>query len=242
MTVKEHYDNHLGAFYSWMIGDFTERQKEQQAILEQLEIKPCNNKIAIDLGAGHGLQAVSLAQSGFKVKAIDFNGQLLAELELNRGDQPVEIINDDLLNVKKYGLPAPEVITCCGDTITHLSTTGELRQLIGDCAEILVPNGKLVLSFRDYTHALSGDSRFIKVKSDDTRILTCCLDYDATSILVTDMLYEKENNNWVQKISSYTKLRILPEEVINMLKENGFVIQANIVINRFVYLVAVKVV
>ena len=27
MSVKEHYDNHLGNFYSWMIGDFISKQK-----------------------------------------------------------------------------------------------------------------------------------------------------------------------------------------------------------------------
>ena len=26
MTVKEHYDNYLGNFYSWLVGDFTNKQ------------------------------------------------------------------------------------------------------------------------------------------------------------------------------------------------------------------------
>jgi hypothetical protein len=30
MTVKEHYDQHLGNFYAWMSGDFTEKQREQK--------------------------------------------------------------------------------------------------------------------------------------------------------------------------------------------------------------------
>jgi hypothetical protein len=30
MAVKEHYDNHLGKYYSWMAGDFTEKRVEHQ--------------------------------------------------------------------------------------------------------------------------------------------------------------------------------------------------------------------
>jgi len=58
MTVKEHYDNHLASFYEWMTGDFETKQKEQQDFFEKSRIKPLQNKIAIDLGSGHGLQSM----------------------------------------------------------------------------------------------------------------------------------------------------------------------------------------
>lgn len=76
MTAKEHYESHLGNFYSWMAGDFTEKQQEQQNFFTAHSILPRLNMIAFDLGAGHGLQSVSLANLGFSVTAIDFNTQL----------------------------------------------------------------------------------------------------------------------------------------------------------------------
>lgn len=100
-TVKEHYDKHLSDFYSWMVGDFETKQREHQQFLEENNVIPNSTKIAIDLGAGNGIQSVSLAKLGFDVKAIDFNKQLLAELEINRRDLPIEIIEDDIRFVKK---------------------------------------------------------------------------------------------------------------------------------------------
>jgi len=65
MTAKEHYDNHLANFYEWMIGDFETKEKEQRDFFERNGIKPLQNKIAMDLGSGHGLQSIALALLGF---------------------------------------------------------------------------------------------------------------------------------------------------------------------------------
>ena len=72
MNAKEHYDNHLGHFYSWMIGDFNEKKNEFLDFCMAHKIKPTESKIAIDLGAGNGIQSVPLAELGFKVTAVDF--------------------------------------------------------------------------------------------------------------------------------------------------------------------------
>ena len=58
MSVKDHYDNHLGNFYSWMTGNFGEKQVSQQHFFHTNAIVPNASKVAIDLGAGHGLQSV----------------------------------------------------------------------------------------------------------------------------------------------------------------------------------------
>lgn len=240
MTVKEHYDNHLGNFYSWMAGDFNTKQNEQQRFFIEQKILPFDTGVVIDLGAGHGLQSVSLAKLGFTVKAIDFNQQLLSELLANSQGLPIEIIHDDIRTVRNYSFPKPELVICAGDTIPHLSNKKEIKQLIKDCADVLGDNGKLIVSFRGYSNPLTGDSRFIPVKSDNSRILTCCLDYLDNQVLVTDLLYTKIENEWHQSISSYYKVRIGITEIIDLIQDAGLKVLYNEQVNRLTTIIAQK--
>lgn len=240
MTVKEHYDTHLADFYSWMTGDFETKQKEFQALLKDNAIIPSSTKKAIDLGAGHGLQSVPLAKLGFDVIAVDFNKQLLRELKINAKGLNIEILNDDIKNIKQFADKDVELIVCCGDTLSHLDNKAEIENLIADISTILRKEGKILFSFRDYSTELTGDDRFIPVKSDDTRILTCVLEYEKETVRVTDLLNEKTETGWKQKVSSYNKVRILTNEIVKILEANGMKIQLNQVINRMTTIIAVK--
>jgi SAM-dependent methyltransferase len=227
MNAEEHYDHHLGDFYSWMTGDFSTKQAEFQRFLEEQKITPQSTRIALDLGAGHGIQSISLAQLGFLVKAVDFNRQLLAELENNGRGLPIEIFEHDLRAVKKFAVNRPELIVCWGDTLTHLESLAEIENLLSDCAEILAEKGKLILSFRDYSAPLAGDARFIPVKADETRILTCCLDYEDEKVRVTDLLHERTADGWRQKVSSYYKVRVSAQKIEDRLHKSGLKIKFN---------------
>jgi SAM-dependent methyltransferase len=239
MTVKEHYDNHLGHFYSWMTGDFQSKSNEFKNFLADNGIEPASNKIAIDLGAGHGLQSIPLAEIGFQVLAVDFNMELLDELKANARDLSIKIINDDIKNIKIFA-NKPELIVCCGDTLSHLDNKSELKTFIADIAKSLDKNGKLILSFRDYSNKLVGIDRIIPVKSDETKILTCILDYEEEFVNVTDLLHERTNGVWKQKVSNYKKVRLLTTEIVGYLEANGMTIKFNQIVNRLTTIIANK--
>jgi len=82
-NVKDYYEAHLSHFYSWMAGDFGTRVQEFHAFVRDNGLAPRSNRLAYDLGAGHGIQTVALAQAGYRVIAMDFNERLLSELDVN---------------------------------------------------------------------------------------------------------------------------------------------------------------
>jgi SAM-dependent methyltransferase len=239
MTVKEHYDNHLGNFYSWMIGDIDVRSNEFKSFLIDNLVKPLSNKIAIDLGAGYGIQSIPLAELGFQVLAIDFNQQLLDELKVNARDLNIRTINGDIKAVKTFAYK-PELIVCCGDTLSHLDNKIEVKTFISNIVKSLDKKGKLILSFRDYSTELTGIDKFILVKSDDTKILTCILDYEDEFVNVTDLLYQRTDDVWQQKVSTYKKVRLLTNEIVNHMEENGMIIKFNEIVHKLTTIIASK--
>ncbi len=240
MTVKEHYDNHLGNFYSWMCGNFDEKQKEFQQFFSNNNIIPSSSKIAIDLGAGHGIQSTALAKSGFNILAVDFNEQLLRELENNTKYLSVRAINEDIRLVEKYKYLKPELILCMGDTVAHLDSKADIEQFLQTIYETLGEKGKVILSFRDYGTELFDEARFIPVKSDPDKILICFLEYFQERLKVTDILYTRVNENWTQTLSSYNKVRITTEYIISCLENAGFKITFTEPVNRLITVIAEK--
>lgn len=59
MTVRKHYDTLLANVYSWMLGDFNERMREQMDFFRSHSIIPVANGVAIDLGAGNGIHFIT---------------------------------------------------------------------------------------------------------------------------------------------------------------------------------------
>jgi len=240
MTVKEHYDRYLGSFYSWMVGDFTEKQQEQEKFFLNSNIAPNFSKIAFDLGCGHGLQAISLANLGFSVQAIDFNQQLLEELKNRISTSSIECTEAHLLEYLYAARLKPELIVCMGDTLTHLSGQDQVEELVALSSQKLERGGKLILSYRELASELTNERRFIPVRSDESRIHMCYLEYLQGYVKVFDILYERANGEWKQQVSWYPKLRIPVSLILSLFEKNNLTLIKQEIISGMTYLIAGK--
>jgi SAM-dependent methyltransferase len=250
--VRRHYDKHLAAYYEWLAGDFEALCEEQRAFFAAKHIVPlargtASRALAVDLGAGHGIHSIALAELGFHVKAVDFSRQLLDALGARAGQRGLEVEAwlDDIRNVGALvDIGSADVMLCMTDTIAHLASFDEVEIFILQCWSALRPGGKLVLSFRDYCVAFKGADRFIPVRSDDSRIATCILEYDDnedTYVTVTDQLYDRgEDGAWTQHVSSYRKLRVTEKTIERCLERCGFSISSKDTIRRMLYVIAEK--
>lgn len=221
-TVDDHYVHHLGPIYTWMVGDIDAALTRSDRDLEVLPASSRDGGTAVDLGAGFGLHAIPLARRGFSVVAIDSYGPLLKELEARKGSLPIRTVNANLLGFRAHIEAPVDVIVCMGDTLTHLPNHSSVAALFRDVAASLSRGGLFVATFRDYESTpLQGDARFILVRSDEERMLTCFLDYADTTVTVHDLLHQREGGSWRLRVSSYPKLRLSPQWVVEQLSGLG---------------------
>jgi len=222
------------------LGDLESKINDFKHLLLTNQIEPKKTKVAIDLGAGNGIQSFALKELGFEVTAVDFNEQLLKELNSNKRASGITTVQSDIKEIGKFRDLRAELIVCCGDTITHLENTQQIKNLIEGAKEIMTANGQLILSFRDYSNALNDKQRFIPVKSSSDRILTCILEYGTEKVKVTDLLYEKMDGEWKLKVSSYEKIRIPTQKIIQFIEGSGMEVALNESINRMQTIIAKK--
>ncbi|MDB5761596.1 MAG: Methyltransferase protein [Herminiimonas sp.] len=221
-TVTEHYASHLAPVYLWMAGGLDAAMSRGEAEINMVCPNGANGLIAVDLGAGFGMHTVSLARRGYSVIAIDMSAILLGILRDQVNTLPVKIVEDDFVTFQKHLDMKANLILCMGDTLTHLPEQRSVEQLFADIADSLHVGGTFIATFRDYTIPLTDTGRFIPVRGDSDRILTCFLEYTDNYVTVHDVLHERRGSSWQQRVSAYQKLRLSTEWVAKALQANGF--------------------
>jgi SAM-dependent methyltransferase len=222
--TKLHYSTLLAPIYRWMLGDFPSAIERSRAELGELGVGAARQGArALDLGAGLGLQTIPLVELGYEVTAVDSSEALLSEL--SAACPQARTVRADLAAEDEYFTGTYELIVCMGDTLTHLHSNDEVRTVLEAASAHLAPGGLLILTFRDYTGPprLSTD-RFILVRGDLERVLTCFLEYGADRILVTDVVHERSAGRWSLRASEYEKLRLAPSAVATELSALGLTV------------------
>ena len=236
--VKEHYTTLLADVYSWMSGDISQKSEEAKQYLLSAGIPDGKGRSAIDLGAGYGIHAKALAELGYDVTAVDFSSQLLEELKKNVPS--AGIVNAD---IAEYEFTfRPDMVLCMGDTFTHLDSIETAGRLIRRISAALQEGGLFFLSWRDLSAELQGVSRFIPVKSDSSKILTCFLEYTSDEyVTVHDLLYRNVSGKWEFSAGSYKKLTLACSVMSNILRDNGFEIISTISIKGMEHFACKKI-
>lgn len=230
-SQREHYQSHLAPIYVWMVGGFESAVERGSQEVEDLVQELCTqrdslpSKQAVDLGAGFGMHAIPLAQRGYSVLALDSSTELLEHLQNNIGALPIEVVEDDLLRFEKHLKAQADLVLCMGDTLLHLPSEKAVLSLFARVFQVLKPGGLFACTFRDYTIKLAETARFIPVKSDDQRILTCHLEYAGNFVTVTDLIHELKGCDWELNVSAYRKLRLAPEWIAGALADAGFTVR-----------------
>lgn len=218
VTVAEHYASHLAPIYVWMAGGM---EAALSAGSKDLASFLPGAGLAVDLGAGFGMHSIPMARAGYRVVAIDFSSELLRTLRDHSAGLPIQTVELNLLDFRKAVSEPADLIVCMGDTLTHLETFNDVEQLFDDVAQSLFPKGRFVATFRDYCSPPTGEQRFIPVRSDADRILTCFLEESGDHIDVHDIIHERDGAQWNLRVSSYRKRKLASSAVQGALRTRG---------------------
>lgn len=239
-SARAHYDELLGSVYAWMVGDFDAAAARHAALYRRHGLVPGATGRAVDLGAGHGSSTLPLAELGFEVIAIDFCQSLLDELAGHCRGRKVRALAGEIVEFDKLVADPVDAIVCVGDTLTHLPDSGAVDTLLGAVHRRLAAGGRFVASFRDYvSRELEGADRFIPVRADADRILTCMLEYQPGTVTVYDLLHERtRNGGFSQRVSSYRKLRLAPAALASLAEARGLAVERAEATDGMVHFVA----
>lgn len=218
-----------------------EKANEQRMLLEGLGFSTGSKECAIDLGCGSGFQSIALSDLGYEsVIALDTSQALLKELSAASQGRLIRTVHADLrgftVHVDNGNVDA---IVCMGDTITHLESADDVSKLFQDAYHTLRRDGRIALTFRDFSNELTGTDRFIPVWSDNKRIMLCALFYEPENVVVTDLVYSHTDAGWQLHKSSYRKLRLVSSEVSEQLNCLGFPVEFDEPLNRMQTVVSI---
>ncbi len=112
-----------------------------------------------------------------------------------------------------------------GDTLSHLEREGDLERVFAGVGARLAVGGRFILTFRDLSRQLHDLDRFIPLCSSDDLIMTCCLEYEPTSVKVHDLIWVRQPDGWHFRKGVYRKLRLAPDAVVRQLENAAFTVE-----------------
>lgn len=207
--VQTHYETLLAPLYAWSMGGRDAAISAMTAFLDGLPLPPAPAEV-LDLGAGFGAAALALARRGHHVVAVDSSATLLAELAAAEPHLRIRTVAEDLVAFVQAGKMPADLLLCLGDTLAHLPSQDAVTALLQGMARTLRPGGLAVLSYRPKAH-LTPAQRFLLVRADVTRSLTCFLEpIDEGHQTVWDIVHEHVDGDTTLRVSGYRKLRLEP--------------------------------
>ncbi|AGK53860.1 class I SAM-dependent methyltransferase [Bacillus sp. 1NLA3E] len=111
----------------------------------------------LDIAAGTGNQAILLASNGYDVTATDSEEEMvntMAEKALNE-NVPLQSIRLEMEKIQLLSTSSYDVIVCIGNSIVHLNSIDEIRNMIKDIYKLLENDGTFIVQTVNYDRILN---------------------------------------------------------------------------------------
>lgn len=223
------YDD-VAEYYDLVYTDWEESMRRHgAAISTMLNGRPCDTRI-LDVSAGIGTQALSLASLGYKVVARDLSSGAIRRLRREAKERGLEIdaACSDMRDVGRSVHGRFNAVISFDNSLPHLLTDAEILTALRGFRDVLVPDGQLLVSVRDYEQvdrsATSVHPYGERVRAGRRFRLSQHWRWDGPSHYRTTMVIEEQREEaWIEVVQTEAKYYAIPIlRLIALVEEAGF--------------------
>lgn len=228
-TSDEHLsmkNQNIGWFYDAISNNYDQMISfDKRLTLEEPLFRNLLNKYsiksALDAGAGSGFHSVLMAKLGVRVTAVDLSDKMLKLLR-NRA----RLCKIDIATVQsdftEINIPPEsfDAVFCLGNSLVHVFSKARLRKTISTFANLLKPDGVLILQILNYDKILREKQCIQNIKKSEDTVFIRYYEYHGNKILFNLLTVNTEK--LIHKLQSVAIRPIRSTELNKVLTESKF--------------------
>src|SRR5262245_14520933 len=185
-------------------------------------------KSSLDVACSTGFHVIMLRRLGLDAVGIDASPKMIEKARTNSVTcgVTVEYILGDFNNMSKRFSEGFDLITCLGDTASHLKSGQDLKKLFQEVYKSLNPGGLFVLQTRNYDFILKNQARFTPPTGSrngtEETLFFRLLDFHAKSLNLSIAKFRWHENRWESSVYTTEIFPYLKRELESSLRSAGF--------------------
>ena len=185
-------------------------------------------KSSLDLACSTGFHVIMFRRLGLDAVGVDASPKMIERAKANAitCGVTVEFILGDFTSLSKRFSEGFDIITCLGDTISHLRSKLEVKKAFQEIYKCLNPGGLFVLQNRNYDHLVKNRIRFSPPTGSrngtEETLFFRLLDFNPKSIDFSIVAFHRHENRWDSTVRTAEIFPYFKNELEGLLKVVGF--------------------